>query len=191
MARKTVKLADVSWAIQDADLLLFRGTGTISKLISAAGRSPYTHAGLAVWIHGLLFCVEVREFYGGRAVMLASQVEKLPGRIDVFETNPNNRWTEFDKFDACYRMLKMAGSPYGYWSVLRATIPHLPFIRLKVKPVIDDEQESVGPPFCSQAIAIACRFGGVDPVPHLPDRLTEPADLAQSPFFQFRFTLEG
>jgi len=26
-------------------------------------------------------------------------------------------------------------------------------------------------------------------VPHLADRLTEPADLARSPFYRYRFTL--
>jgi hypothetical protein len=31
--------------------------------------------------------------------------------------------------------------------------------------------------------------GGVDPVPHLADRLTEPADLARSPFYEYLFTL--
>jgi hypothetical protein len=31
--------------------------------------------------------------------------------------------------------------------------------------------------------------GGVDPVENLPDRLTEPADLARSPFYRYRFTL--
>jgi len=31
--------------------------------------------------------------------------------------------------------------------------------------------------------------GGVDPVKHLADRLTEPADLARSPFYKYRFTL--
>jgi hypothetical protein len=31
--------------------------------------------------------------------------------------------------------------------------------------------------------------GGVDPVPHLSDRLTEPADLARSPFYEYAFTL--
>lgn len=37
---------------------------------------------------------------------------------------------------------------------------------------------------------MADRVGGrVDPVPHLADRLTEPADLARSPFYQYLFTL--
>ncbi len=47
------------------------------------------------------------------------------------------------------------------------------------------------PPFCSHACAMADRLGGgVDPVKHLADRLTEPADLARSPFYRYRFTLE-
>ncbi len=33
--------------------------------------------------------------------------------------------------------------------------------------------------------------GGVDPVPHLADRLTEPADLARSPFYEYAFTLDS
>jgi hypothetical protein len=31
--------------------------------------------------------------------------------------------------------------------------------------------------------------GGVDPVPDLANRETEPADLARSPFYRYRFTL--
>jgi hypothetical protein len=31
--------------------------------------------------------------------------------------------------------------------------------------------------------------GGVDPVPHLADRLTLPADMARSPFYEYQFTL--
>ena len=31
--------------------------------------------------------------------------------------------------------------------------------------------------------------GGVDPVAHLADRMTLPADLARSPFYAYLFTL--
>ncbi len=58
-----------------------------------------------------------------------------------------------------------------------------------VHPDEDDGEESNLPPFCSQAVSLACRRGGVDPVPNLADRLTEPADLSRSPFFAYRFTL--
>ena len=36
---------------------------------------------------------------------------------------------------------------------------------------------------------MAMRAGGVDPVPNLADRLTEPGDLARSAFYEYRFTL--
>ena len=36
---------------------------------------------------------------------------------------------------------------------------------------------------------MADREGGIDPVPNLADRLTEPADLSRSAFFRYQFTL--
>jgi hypothetical protein len=71
----------------------------------------------------------------------------------------------------------------------RAVASWLPVVRWLVRPVTDDRANGAHPPFCSQAVAIACRAGGVDPVPNLADRLTEPGDLARSPFFRYRFTL--
>jgi hypothetical protein len=67
---------------------------------------------------------------------------------------------------------------------------HLPLVRLAVRANVDDGAIDRRPPFCSHACAMADRLGGgVDPVPHLADRLTEPADLARSPFYEYLFTL--
>src|SRR5262245_66124760 len=84
-----VNLSDVAADIRDGDLLLFRGRGVIARLIGVAGRSEYSHAARAVWWGYDLFCCEVRELRGGRAVTLESQVRKFPGLIDVFEVNPS------------------------------------------------------------------------------------------------------
>ncbi len=62
-------------------------------------------------------------------------------------------------------------------------------VRFLVTPDEDDAENARTPPFCSQAVSMACRLGGVDPVPHLADRLTEPADLSRSTFFRYQFTL--
>ncbi|HMO65876.1 MAG TPA: hypothetical protein PKE47_11765, partial [Verrucomicrobiota bacterium] len=105
--------------IRDGDLLLFRGAGLASRLIAGAGRSEYTHAARAAWWGADLFCCEVRELRGGRAVTLASQVRRFPGRIDVFEVNPGNRWREYDRRGAVRYMRRLAGCDYGYWGVLR------------------------------------------------------------------------
>ena len=91
----SVNLTDVAGEIRDGDLLLFRGRGLVALCIGVAGRSEYTHAARAVWWGNDLFCCEVRELRGGRAVTLESQVRKFPGAIDVFEVNPSARWREY------------------------------------------------------------------------------------------------
>ena len=60
--------------ISDGDLLLFRRR----SLISIAGRGTHSHAAKAGWWDGELFCLEVREWHGGRAVTLESQVKSSP-----------------------------------------------------------------------------------------------------------------
>ena len=89
-------------------------------------------------------------------------------------------------------MRRLAGCDYGWWNLAGAALVHLPWLRLVVRANINDRNFSRRPPFCSQAVAMAERIGGrVDPVPQLADRLTEPADLARSPFYRYRFTLSG
>lgn len=187
-----VSFSEAAGQIKDGDLLLFRGRGAIARLIAVAGRSDYTHAGRAVWWGNDLFCCEVRELKGGRAVTLESQVAKHPGLIDVFEVNPSSRWREFDRRGAVRYIRRLAGCDYGYRGVWLAALRHLPVWRLWMRADGDDRRVAEQPPFCSQACAMADRIGGgVDPVPHLADRLTEPADLARSPFYRYRFTLGG
>ena len=172
--------------IRNADLLLFRRRGPIA----IAGRGVHSHAAKAAWWGEELFCLEVREWHGGRAVTLASQVRRFPGRIDVFRANPNNRWPEFDRQRSSQLMRRLAGCDYGYVAVARAAMLHLPVVRWWVRASTEDGAIDRRPPFCSQACAMADRMGGgVDPVPYLADRLTEPADLARSPFYEYQFTL--
>lgn len=172
--------------VRDSDLLLFRRRG----LISIAGRGDHTHAAKAAWWGDDLFCLEVREWHGGRAVTLSSQVRKFPARIDVYQTNPRDRWGEYDRAGATAVMRRLAGCGYGYWGVAAAALLHLPFVRLFAEVDVYDGEPPNRPPFCSQACAMSDRIGGgVDPVTHLADRMTLPADLARSPFYRYLFTL--
>lgn len=183
---RLVSFAEVRAGIQDADLLLFRRRG----LIAIAGRGEHSHAAKAAWWGDELFCLEVREWHGGRAVTLESQVGRFPGRIDVYRANARQRWPEYDRTRASRFMRRLAGCDYGYAAVLAAALLHLPVVRLAMRAEVEDHAIDHRPPFCSHACAAADRVGGgVDPVPHLADRLTEPADLARSPFYQYQFTL--
>lgn len=181
-----VRYPAVRGRIGDGDLLLFRRR----SLISIFGRGVHSHAAKAAWWDGDLYCLEVREWHGGRAVTLSSQVQERPGRIDVYEVNPDNRWPHYDRRGSVRFMRRMAGCDYGYRGVVLAALLHLPLVRLLTRANMDDAARDRRPPFCSQACAMADRLGGgVDPVPHLADSLTEPADLARSPFYRYRFTL--
>ena len=171
--------------VRDADLLLFRRRG----LISIAGRGEHSHAAKAAWWGDDLFCLEVREWHGGRAVTLSSQVRRFAGRIDLYRTNPGDRWPEYDRSRATQIMRRLAGCAYGYRAVAAAALLHLPFVRLLAQADVHDTDLPDRPPFCSQACALSDRLGGVDPVTHLADRMTLPADLARSPFYQYLLTL--
>ena len=171
--------------IRDGDLLLSRPRrGRVGRLIAKAGRSEYSHAAMAAWWNRRLMCLETLQGRGGRAVLLSNLVRECPGQIDVYAATGE----PFDRAAAVEAMIEITGRPYGWWSLLLVALVHLPVVRLLVRPNTDDAANG-SLLFCSQAVARACRAGGVDPVPRLADRATEPGDLARSALFHYRFTL--
>lgn len=185
---RVLRYLDARGTINDCDLLLRRAEACpSSQAIAAGGRSIYSHAAMACWWRGNLMCLEFVEWHGGRAVHFSRLVEAQPGLWDVFETNPERRW-RFVPDQAANAMIRLTGLRYGWHNLARASLRHLPIVRLFVAPPLVDEKDD-GSPFCSQAVSRACRCGGVDPVPFLADRATEPGDLARSNFFRYRFTL--
>jgi len=194
--RKTpVRYADVRKKIRGGDLLLFRPRGLLWRVVGVAGRSEYTHAAMAGWWTWRVMCIEMCS-RGGRATLLSNHVRRWPGAIDVYRANATGtgrasgtRDLTFSRTKAVRAMIGITGRRYGWFNLFRAALLHLPIFRFLVAPDADDAADSAWPPFCSQAVAAATRAGGVDPVPRLADRLTEPGDLARSPFYAYRFTL--
>ena len=184
------KLIEYSLArnqIADGDLLLYRRAG----VIAACGRSVYSHAAMAAWWRGtVLLCLEVAPVVGGRAVCLSQSVARHPGRWDVYRISvlQAGKWNPEAAVEA---MMRMSGTPYGWRNLIGTVLRHIPGLRLFVRPDMDDYTESKWPPFCSQAVSRAMSRGGVDPVPNLPHRLTEPGDLARSACCRYCFTLKG
>ena len=137
-----VSFADAKPQIPAGDLPLFRRR----SLISIAGRGTHSHAAKAAWWEEDVFCLEVREWHGGRAVTLESQVKRFPARIDVYHTNPSNRWPEYDRTRSTTMMRRLAGCDYGYAGVLTAAMLHLPFIRMAVRAATEDDATRRRPP---------------------------------------------
>ena len=183
-------LAEALPEMQNGDLLLVRQQG----LIARAGRGKYSHAAMFAWWNDEPFCLEVLQGKGGRAVHLAQMVNQYPGQYEVFQANADARWGDFQR-DATVRfMCQLTGCKYGYHSVMMTALLHLPLVRFFTQADTDDASGNSDPqsldeilcrPFCSQAVSMAYRIGGgVNPVPQLADRYTEPNDLARSPFFR-------
>lgn len=125
--------------ILNADLLLFRKIGAIS----IAGRGIHSHAAKAAWWDNDLLCLEVREFHGGRAVTLESQVRRFPGRIDVFRANADDRWPEYRRRRAVAVMRRFAGCDYGYWNVFKTALTHVPFFRIFCRPAFQNDRDDL------------------------------------------------
>jgi hypothetical protein len=182
-------LSDAYYDIRDGDLLLYRGRGPVN-VIGVGRDSAYRHAAMAAfWGPDLMLLEMVAS--GGRAVTLESQVRAYPGRWDWFQANPGNRWS-WRAGETVAAMRRFAGTPYGWWNLARTAVRHLPIVRLFTPPIVEAGATNGRnlKPYCSQAISVACRAGGVDPVPGVPDWQTQPADLARSHFFRFMATLE-
>lgn len=153
--------------LQDGDVLLFRRPGS---LIATTGRGDYSHAGMVLVTHGRRLCMEVREWHGGRAVMLSRLVPIYADGIDVYRV----KTTTVRLQGAVNAMMERMGSPYGYRGVWRAFLARIPLIgRCCRSPVSGGE-------FCSQAVAASWAEAGIDLVPRLADHRTEPSDLARS-----------
>ena len=164
--------ADVRREIRNGDLLLFRRRNVLTRLIAVAGRSQYVHAAMAGWWHDRLMCVEMTAG-GGRAQLLSNIVEQWPGVIDVYEANAERR--RFSRRRALLAMIGITGRRYGWANLARAALLHLPAFRFLVHPNTNDAETSTWPPFCSQAVSMADRAGGIDP------RRTSPIDSPSPP----------
>ena len=184
--RQHIRYADVRREIRDADVLLFRPRDWYTRAIAVAGRSQYVHAAMAGWWNNRLMCVEMTSG-GGRAQLLSNLVERWPGACDVFAVIAKP--PRFARCRALKAMIAITGKPYGKINLCRAALLHLPIFRFLVPPDTDDAETTTWPPFCSQAVSLAMRAGGIDPVPQLADRLTEPGDLARSAILDYHYTL--
>lgn len=190
--------------LREADVLLYRGKGLLSKLIQLGGRGPWSHAAVATQLDGDWFVAEVREWYGGRIVSLDDQVRRYPGQIDIFRPKLTEApASAVARMNVTRYMRRRAGCDYGWDAVLQAAVLHLPLVRIAISKLpwlckfvtrayerrISHLKALEQWPYCSMAIDAAFRSIDIDIVPHLDSRLTEPSDLARSYFLQYVGTI--
>ena len=167
--------------IRDGDLLLFRGHGLVSRVISRVTDSPYTHVGIAAWWRTRLFLLEFREGKGGRAVWLSREI----AGHEVWWARPLVACSREQLHQVVAEALADLGRGYDYRGILR----HWLWRRLGLSYVIDAPAD-VSPYYCSSWVASVFANGlGIDLVPLVLDRLTAPGDIARSPRVEIRCRL--
>ena len=183
-----VSLQDVEPSIESGWIAQYRGTGFISRWIEYGTGGCHSHSAMLRRNGGGVDVLEIREWIGGRATPLASEVERYPGMIDVFSVD--KRFPEYRGPLAARYMRLLTGNDYGYWGVLKLGLMKLPLIRRLWPFDTDDLLRTNAAPFCSHAVCAAMRLGGnVDPVPRKRDDRVSPNDLTWSCALFYEFTL--
>lgn len=201
--------SEVANQIQEADILLFRGSGLFSRFIKIAGGNEYSHVGIASWkfsqnekgifVPDILECIEFREWKGGRTTSLEEQVIQNPGQIDVYRParkiqkfsidNLGGSWTDLNPIKVTSTMRKMTGLPYGWGRIVKIARTKLFGTRLIFLTDTDDDEIADTYPVCSTAVARAFKVGFIDLFHNLSDNSVEPSHFAICPAFSYLFTL--
>ena len=189
--------------IQEADLLLFRAGQfpSVGWWISKYTNSDYSHVAIAHYDDGELYCVEQREFKGGRSVLLESQLNT--DGIDIYRANTEIVVPVFNKDGISSEhlylndevkksitksALKITGSSYGWSNIWNIAKGYAPFFRL-IKSGKNGDDDIAKAYVCSTASVYSYRLNYYDPCPNLSDARTTPGDLARSSLFHYMFTM--
>lgn len=174
------------------DAVLYRADPNLEDLaISMATNCIWIHVGMLDFDETAerWQIIDTQQWHGGRRTPLIDAVRANPGHWDLFHTNPGERWPGYDRRLAVGKMAEWVDRPYGWASLLADAWTHVPLVGGLFVGDLATRVDEGRPPYCSQAFVIATRIGGgVDMVPHRPDRFCEPVHVAQSMFCAYAGT---
>ncbi len=171
-ARCQVLYSNAREQIQTGDVLLFRGTSAVSRIIRWGSRSPYSHAGLAAWWGDRLIVFQAVS-RGAQVVPVSSAVDAYDGQVDWWAPKAD---ITLDPEELLNHAVTMLGRAYAFSGVLRL------MWRMAVRRFrgLRDAKDAPKELFCSQYVSYCYRKAGVDLVLHADDASTSPGDLATS-----------
>ena len=197
-------LSEGKLLLQEGDVLLYRGTGLISRFIQKISKGKYSHVAVASKdAQGEWESVQLREFKGGIAINLENDIKKNKSVIDVFRPipkftiikfNPETKKVEtvYKKFDGnpvtrCMRDL--TGFAYGYNRIYFLWRYYTRFWYDWSTITTDDTAKEIVFPVCSTAVAHCFTKNGYDLLKNRSDEYMSPSDLALSARLNYLFTL--
>ena len=178
-----VGYAEARPQIHDGDILLWKPATIIGRLICWATGQAYSHASMAAYDpDGRLRNVEMIQHKGGKSEPLSAQVQKYPGRCEVWRPNR----PLYDGPAAVVPMLWLLGQPYGWLDFCLIAVQRLLGLRIR-RP---NSNSPTWLRFCSESIAYALRVGPkIVCCPGKDDSEVSPGDLADPRFADYQFAL--
>ena len=168
--------------MRDGDILLFKGSSFLSRVIQWKTKSAYSHAGLVIWWNGRLMVLEAVG-KGVRATPISYNLKKYAGGIDYY------RSVDYIPTDNRKQMVDFAqlqlGKEYDLKRQLEFFFKLLRGERLKVKES-DKEQSTY---FCSEYVSEVYEVADIDLVEERSSQFTSPDKLADSDKLEFVGTL--
>lgn len=191
--------------LQNGDVLLYRGTGIISRVIQKISKGQYSHVSIAYKNGGNIWqAVQFREFKGGISISLENDIRYNKSVIDVYrpipqfinmDFNPETKKIEtvettFNGSDVARCMLSMTGRQYSYGRIYFLWRYYTRFWKDWSKITTDDTPtEELLYPVCSTAVAHCFNINGYDLIKNRSDEYVAPSDLALSTRLNYLFTL--
>ena len=179
MENKISKYEEVRLQIKNGDVIMYTGKKIFARLISWLTRSPYSHAGIAVWWNERLMVME--------AVMRGVTIAPLS--CNIFQHHRNVEWftckkeiSEEDRLRMVIFAQEELGKSYARWKAVLFGLRVLFKRDLSKK----DELRMENKLFCSQYVAQIYNSIGLDLKKNREDRFMSPGDIAKSPLLEKR-----
>jgi hypothetical protein len=171
---------DVRAAMEDGDVLLFRGSVLTSRIIQSVSSGVYSHSGIAVWWGDrLMLCQAVED--GVQAVPMRVGLTGYEGAADWYKLRPDTR-AAIDLAAFVLEAKRDLGLPYSHTSLVEEGA-HVLF-----GTSMPDEGEFPTGFLCSQYVAHCYRKAGL-PLCDKADVDTSPTDIAVSPVLELMGTI--
>ncbi len=161
--------------IQNADVLLYRGTDFVSRGIRFLTRSQYSHAGLLVWWNDRLMVLEAVG-NGVVAMPLSMNLKKHHGGIDYFRST--NNIPDDTRLNMVVFAQEQLGKQYAFFQMTIFGFKLL--FHMKMSSRDRGAKGASGQYFCSQYVSDTYLKQGYDLAIQYGNHYTSPDALAKS-----------
>ena len=179
MENKISRYEEVRPQIKNGDVIMYEGKSMVPKLVSWFTRSPYSHAGIAVWWNERLMVMEA-VMQGVRVAPLSRNIYQHKGNVEWFSCR--KEIAEEDRLRMVIFAQEELGKSFARWKAVLFGLKILLNRNLSKKDQLRMENKL----FCSQYVAQIYNSIGLDLKKNREDRFMSPEDIARSPLMEKR-----